>query len=417
MEDFLVLDSCAKKSGDCTMPVKRALLLGTSLIVVWLIGVADLRFHPWPDIRFINDNYDHENEFRYGSWIVHSEIPYRDTFSEYPQIPTYLFALPYLGLSWLYPMDKLGYRAWTSVFSLLMFALLFVEIVLLHREIRIRKYLAFLLLLPAYLYFTYNRFDVLPALICLISFLFLSRNKFIWAAILLGIGTFTKWYPALLLPIYLVYYWYARKKIPWGMMFAYGGTCLLIILPTLLSGGLPSFLAPFLFQTGRAARITTLPGLVELGISALTGNPPGFLMTLLLILQVVFSAVCIFFRIDTPRKVLLWSNLVIACFILFARIYSPQWILWLAPFLILSVENQWDVIWIVAGGLVTYLAFPVIFDAAGEFDARMVLMGITQIIFLVRVIITSVRRLRPLSAAPSSGGKSESPALRMNFSE
>jgi len=97
---------------------------------------------------------------------------------------------------------------------------------------------------------------------------------------------------------------------------------------------------------------------------------------------------------DSLKTVLNWSNLVIACFILFARIYSPQWILWLIPFQILSVETHWDIVWLFVGGLSTYLAFPVIYDQVGPDHLAMVMMGIAEIVFLTRVIITSVRRLQ-----------------------
>jgi len=268
---------------------KRVILLGGGIFIFWLAGIVDLIFFPEARIRFINDNYDRGIYYERGGWIVHSAVPYRDTISEYPQIPTYLFALPYLALSWLEPMNELGYGAWSSAYSLLMLALLFTTILILYKVLTKQKNKSFILLLPAYLYFTYNRFDILPSLICLVSFLLLSGGKFVWAAIMLGIGTLTKWYPALLLPVYLMYYWFLNKKIHWLMIISFGATCLMIILPTYLSGGIEALLVPYRFHIVRGLEKVALPALVGRLFFVFIGNQPTILIYLFLTLQFMTS--------------------------------------------------------------------------------------------------------------------------------
>ncbi len=87
--------------------------------------------------------------------------------------------------------------------------------------------------------------------------------------------------------------------------------------------------------------------------------PSTVLLTyIFLALQFLPTPLSLFARIDTEEKLLQWNILVIGAFIVFSRIYSPQWLLWLMPFLILAVRNWFDIAWIIVYNLVTYLTFP-----------------------------------------------------------
>lgn len=136
--------------------------------------------------------------------MTHS-VPYRDVFSEYPQIPTLLFGLvhiPFLSQ----PDEDVAYVKYSALFSLLMIGVLIGLAGLIGRMLRREKLkYIFFLLLPAPLYFAFNRFDVLPALICTLALFMVQKKNWEYAAILLAIGTFTKWYPALLLLPILMY--------------------------------------------------------------------------------------------------------------------------------------------------------------------------------------------------------------------
>src|SRR5262249_40236417 len=64
---------------------------------------------------------------------------------------------------------------------------------------------AYLLILPAPLYFTLNRFDVLPAFLLAGSLACLGRERIGWSAVMLGAATMFKVFPVFLAPLVFRY--------------------------------------------------------------------------------------------------------------------------------------------------------------------------------------------------------------------
>jgi uncharacterized membrane protein len=342
------------------MNKKQTYFLVAILLVIWLLFISILRANlsNSPDyVRWFNDHNDRWIYMLRGEWFPQHSLPYVDVPSEYPQIPTYLFGLLYLFI----PTADVQrvYFLHSSIFSLLMLVSLFFTIRMIYAMLPERKWLAYLMLLPGTLYFTYNRFDILPAFLALWSLWSLRRQKFVATGILLGIGALTKWYPAFLLPVYLSYDYAMHKRVNWKMILAFAVTGILIALPTLLTGGLAAFLSPYLLHAGRGLEQVSLPELLRLILWNIELYPSAVLLTyIFLALQFLPTPLSLFARIDTEEKLLQWNILIIGTFILFSRIYSPQWLLWLMPFLILAVHNWFDIIWIIVYNLVTYLTFP-----------------------------------------------------------
>ena len=378
------------------MGLKRTTGLVIALLIIWILCISLLRENLGVSIRLFNDDYDRGIYASHGEWYRKGEVPYRDVFSEYPQVPTYLFALPYF----LIPGDTgelFGYYLYSTLFSFLMLVFLFGTIALLYKMLpERRRWLAFLMLLPASLYFTVNRFDILPAFLCLLSLLLLQRRQFVCSAVVLGIATLTKWYPLLLLPIYLSYDYTARRCLNWRMILAFGLTCLIIIAPTLLTGGLDALLVPYLFHAGRGVDMASLPGLVAFAMENwFNVNPAGPLwFGVFTILQVLIVPFSLFDRMDTFDEVLHWCILILAPFVLFSRIYSPQWLLWLMPMLLLAARTRKDILGIIFYDVSTYLAFPVTWDFFGHLSWEMKLMGLVTVVVLTGIAILAYRRAR-----------------------
>ena len=89
-----------------------------------------------------------------------------------------------------------------------------------------------LLLLPGALYFTANRFDIVPALLVALALTCLGRRRMLAASVFLGAATSLKVYPVLLAPLVAAYLWPRRKAI---LTFAggYGLTIVVLLLPWL----------------------------------------------------------------------------------------------------------------------------------------------------------------------------------------
>jgi Glycosyltransferase family 87 len=383
------------------MPKKQTYLLIAFLTIAWLLLISvfynNLAADPGHLIRWFNDHNDRLAYMQDGLWLETGGIPYRDVMSEYPQIPTYLFGLPFLFIH--SNSEQMMYFWHSSIFSLLMLIVLFFTIRMIYNMLPERKWQAYLMLLPASLYFTYNRFDILPAFICLAGYLLMKQGKGLSVGVLLGIGTFTKWYPALLLPVFLSYDYAMHKRLNWRLIVAFLLTCLLIALPTILTAGWEGFLSPYRLHAGRGIEQVSLPALLNLAAHGAGWKlDVGLLALVFLALQFLAAPISLFVCIDSDDKLLQWTILVTGAFVLFSQIFSPQWILWLMPFLILALRRPFDLFWIILYNLAAYLAFPVGMDIAlntgVEYPPIFVIAGVAVALVLAVIVVRAIARAR-----------------------
>lgn len=340
----------------------KPLQIAALALFLVLISIAANRFGGYPAI---NDHHDIEVYFQRGSWVSSGQEPYRDVFSEYPQVATWLFALPHVAAetgSRLNGTGQYDLQTYRYIFSVLMALFLAATLAMLHDLRPDRKWLVFLLVLPAGWYFTHNRFDIVPAFLVLASLAALRLNRYHGAFILLAIATAAKWYALVLAPVFLVYTFHTRRRILLSAAACYPLVLAAIVLPTLLAIGWEGFLIPYQFHLSRAGNPESLFHLTLVTATRLgLFQPEPLLRKAFFLLQFAIAPLCLFARIDTWEKALRWSTLSVICFILFAKFYSPQWILWIAPLLVLLARTRWEIAGIVVFDLVTFLYFPHIY--------------------------------------------------------
>jgi len=216
---------------------------------------------------------------------------------------------------------------------------------------------AFLLALPAALYFGLNRFDLLPALLTALSLAALGRRWVIASAVLLAAAAAVKVYPALLAPLILRYLWAdGRAAAAWVTAFAAAGAA--VVLPSLFVFGWEAVWAPYRFQLARWPSPPTAYGYVlpdSLGKDDLRGHlfRQGALALGLLLL--------LWWRPADLAALLRRGALLLILVVTLPVFYSPQWLLWLVPLLAPLTRQQWPVLALaVALDAVTYLTFPVV---------------------------------------------------------
>lgn len=362
--------------------------------VVFLIWVSIILFfydNLGGSVRFALDTNDLSVFFARGAWVEMGGIPYRDVLSEYPQVPTYLFGL-FRALTFGDP--ALGLRQFEAIFSFGMLLVFLATYRLLAQSLEGSSF-AFLLLFPASLYFTFSRFDLLASLI-VVLYLYFARQRRWWvASALLALGFLTKWYPILLFPVLWVFQARLEKKINFGMPVVFAAVVLLIILPTFLSGGVKALLVPYTFQAARDLETISIPAIARLGLRKITGlNLTGAVRWLFLGVQVIFSPLSLFFRIDDDEKFLRWNLLVVTSYVLFSSIYSPQWLLWILPFWILTARGKVDVVIWLAYDLLSYLTFPILWDLYRNFYV-LTLMGVLRHSLLFLILLRNSNFLWP----------------------
>jgi hypothetical protein len=232
-----------------------------------------------------------------------------------------------------------------------------------------------LLLLPSALYFSLNRFDIIPALLTALGLACLGRRRVAASAFCFGVGTMIKVFPLFLVPLVLRYLLPDRRSaLRWVLV--YGVTLALFLLPNLLLYGWESVAGPYRFQLGREPEKWSvyhflLPS--ALGDTTVVGT--GFRLSCL----ALTLAALLWTRPRDLSGLLRRGAVVLIVFMAVQVFYSPQWVLWVLPLVLPLAARERRLAWVLfALDLVTFHTFPVWppLGEASEFGA--------EVLFVIR---------------------------------
>jgi hypothetical protein len=233
-------------------------------------------------------------------------------------------------------------------------------------------YRGLLVILPGVLFYSLNRFDVVPALLTALGFALLGRGRVTASAVALAAGTLVKVYPVFLAPLVVRYLVTSRSpRAAAGWAAAYAGAIAAFLVPAVGVWGAEQVAAPYVVQLSRKLEGMTaynflIPGD---GLRAeLAGNGPvgrGFrLGTLALV-----SALLLVRPIPELAGVLRRGAVVLITFISLSVFYSPQWIVWLVPLLLPLAGRQRPLLQLAAAlDLLTWGQWPLGANLMGIFD-------------------------------------------------
>jgi hypothetical protein len=312
-------------------------------------------------IRYLRDDVDRGVYMERGSFVLRPGArPYRDVFSEYPQVATYLFAIPHLHAVVHGPDRKLYMDVFTASMALVLFALAMVWRAA-ARDMGVDERRGLLLLLPGTLYFTLNRFDVIPALLVLSAVLLLLRRRVVAAHAVLAVAVLTKAYPIAYLPLFAVT---AAHQGGWRKalagLAALGAVLAALSLQLALWSGPAAVLAPYRWQLGRDGNGESLYHLLCSAVPALQ----AFLRPAFLALQVAFPiAAAAAARTTSSRAFVRWACAITVAFVVFTRFQSPQWVVWITPLALLGAVTPAELALTVLQDVLAYVYFPIVFDS------------------------------------------------------
>lgn len=304
-------------------------------------------------IRLTSDTYDISVYQNRSGWITQGGLPYIDHPNEYPILTLPIFALPAL---------LAREHAFQLTFSLLMLLALCATVYTILKTTGQKKY-ALALLLPSALYFSLFRFDIVPALLTLLSVWCFAEKKFTPAWILLGISVGIKIYAWPLTVLYFVSRTQTKKQLQTGLLWFLGITA----LPPLLFGMFYGWevLQPYFWQASRGANTDSVWGLVSTTLHSfdISSIDIESLSKILSIAAPLGLAISQGKKPHADKKTFfLTATLCILSVVLFNTFYSPQWHLWWAPLLLLASPNKTLLFLIIAHDLINYLQFPILFD-------------------------------------------------------
>ncbi|MBI4729055.1 MAG: DUF2029 domain-containing protein [Acidobacteria bacterium] len=220
-------------------------------------------------------------------------------------------------------------------------------VVLLAAMARDRRRVLLFALSPTLVLYGFHNWDLLAIGLATGAFFAFSRRSDSWAGALLGLGAATKLYPGFFLPALVAARWRENRRMPWSLIGWSAFSFAWVNLPVLLLNP-RGWIYPWRFQATRFPNFENVWYFVyrHFGSSAaggfwwktyprLTGLLSGLLFA---------AGLALLLRAELRRErvrpfalslgILLW-------FLLTAKVYSPQYTLWVIPFFVL-VEMPWQ---------------------------------------------------------------------------
>jgi uncharacterized membrane protein len=294
--------------------------------------------------------------------VFDGQVPYRDFFMEYPPGALAVFLPPAAFGDAHYNAAFKALMALCGAATLVLVALLLARLGV--AASRLWTAMVLLALSPiAVGPISLNTYDAWPALLTLAALVLLVAGAPVAALALLGAAFAAKVYPMVLLPPALVFVWRTAGRAAAGRALgAFAAVAAAIVGPFLVLA--PHGLAEsFRAQAARGLQVESLGGALlavadRLGLYSatvvhrtghaisyeLTGSLPDALAVVSSVAQAaaVLVVVWLYFRgRDDPWRLAISFAAAIAGFLAFTRFFSPQYFIWLVPFVVLLGPVAW----------------------------------------------------------------------------
>jgi hypothetical protein len=331
-------------------------ILARSLIAVAAAGslLALLAVSPWYGNWLFFDPLDLNVYFNSSRWIVEGGLLYREVPSEYPLLANVIFAIWRLLGNTVYPGIKGFQYAWVASTGL-------IYLWAVHRVATQTQLLAVLAwVAPASIFFAFSRYDIYPVVATLLALFAIRRASYIEGALWLGVAAALKGYALCLLPAFFVFMIYRR-----GFVAAVCAAALVVapmiasLLATLAVAGWEG-LAPFKYHMQRGFNGESIYDAMNVLGADLTFNRMPFVPKTLQLATALAAAAMLPRTFDALVNAFIFALLG---FMTFSAFYSPQFVLWLLPFVSFA-DSRVMVISTIALSWLTYIEFPL----SGHFD-------------------------------------------------
>ena len=370
--------------------------------------------------------------FDYASKVLQGNLPYRDFALEYPPLALIFFILPRLFSS--------NWQVFAVLFQIEVIIFDLAGLFLIYRISRLSgkapwKMLAvYTLGILAIGPIIGQQYDIFPAIVTLLAVYFFWRGKAAAAWSLLALGTMIKIYPAVIAPVFLAYYLRQRdwRKI-WRGIISFAAVNLIILAPFLILGP-ASLLTLFSYHARRGIQLesvyssflvlasklglTTVSLEFSFGSWNLTGNAADILSklsTAVLVILLLLEYWLVYHKTDNRKMVFscicAYAFLAVAITLIGAKVLSPQYLIWLIPFLPAIGGGYRYTIWIiyfVIGGL-TYYLFPLSYYDLMDLKTAAVAVLLARNVLLIMaalLVFWSVIHPSPSNSSPTRGEES-----------
>lgn len=379
---------------------------------------------------FIRDWSDFDTYFGIAGLSDYGLYPFLDFWLEWPPLVPWLTVGIY-RLSLLLPPWPDDPRLWFILMLGGIFLLFEIgNFLLLYRltgrlmedtSLRLRALWFYAGLFPP-LYAMLGFFDGVTLFFLLLSLELIWQDRRFSSAIVMGIGFAIKLIPAVMLPVILRRLWHqyhANRQeagIEMGLYVVIFGLTILALLAPFLIAGPEWILASARSMAGRSSWETVwavLDGYYGFGVVAgdrlnphetnfaiHPGTLPGWFWPLLTLLFAGIYAFILTRSIDysRPRNVMALGGLILSIFMLYTKGYSPQFLVYLLPFVILLFPNGRGIIYALILTGLNILEQPIYFVLLPQSSWLLIFIVAVRFILFILLAIEFARLLWP--AAP-----------------
>jgi uncharacterized membrane protein len=344
---------------------------------------------------------------KYGEAMLAGEVPYRDFEVEYPPLALPVFALPAVG--------ERGFRQqfeWLMAFcGCLMIAFSVLGARALAVDFRALLVLAVSPLLLGSVMLT--RFDLWPAALTAGALAALLSDRLRVGHVVLGAAIAAKLYPAVLLPLAVVYAWRRRGRREALVCLVLAGVVVAAVYAPFLAIAPGDTLSSVGRQLSRPLQIESLGAAVlhathqafgtqlemqsSHGSQNLVGDAPNVMAVLLSIAQVA-TVVWLLVRFArgaaTPGRLAAHAAAVLVAFVALGKVLSPQFLIWLLPVVPLARLRSANLL-LASALVVTQLWFPFRYwDLALDFDPLASWLVVARDLVLVALLVLVAKGAR-----------------------
>jgi hypothetical protein len=394
-----------------------------------------------PNFTLINHGWSDINLYKMlADRIMAGQTPYVDFPLEYPPLALIFFAVPGMVASVIGNFD-IPYRLLMMLFDigcLLLVGAIARQLSLEQdkkgRGMNAKRFgmpcfyaqIIYLALTAVSFQVLYDRFDIAVAFLVLLAIYFALAKNWLWAYIVIVLGAFTKLFPAILLPI-MVIYQIRRNKVS-SVIRDFGiaviaGLCLLIVSIALF-GDWWGYMLEYHGRRGiqieslyaSIAMLTDFAGIKavvehEYGAYQITNAFSGpmtkasmVLMGCSILVVYIFSARKTRLIGNDNRRFVLASLLALISFALFNKVLSPQFFLWLFPLVsVLAVVSARKFLVIATWGVIAILTtaiFPYSYRSLLSLDSAVALLIARNALFAIAAVAGFMMLARDAKTVP-----------------
>lgn len=381
------------------MDRKLFFIILSLLVVLFLSGLRH-QHYVWPA--------DHLKTYPGDIWYVFDHYVSRG----YPFPVEYLSPMRvFVQLVNTVTTRKYPLYLWTTIYFLLPFAIgstVILYLTLREKGLPPHRIYQYWILAPSFLVCALTNYDFVAVLTVVLGFYLAQKGKRIEAAVSLAVGAAFKVFPGYFLPLVLILC-RDRKEIL-KVLGGFFGVWLAVNVPYMIGDpqGLKGWLYPYLWQSAHNFSRGPGDGSLWWPLYRVLGN--GSISVLFTLSGIAWLAFQALRQGSREEDLWEWGRGIALVFLLFDRVYSPQYHLYLLPFLVMSRQRiSLPVFYLLELPNVAVLVFLYFLRDHGLYNEPLMIMKYCALVILAvqfcRGMVVGVANLHsaePISSQPSS---------------